>query len=169
MCRFGRRPERVAMRIPFLSDTRDGAASSGGSDIARLQSAALRGRTGLSRGERAFAAAAVALRRGNHADAMRQGREAARLLRDTRSVDLLLEEGFPSPLTRRLGALAGAAAGLAAVPPRISAQDLSRLSIAGILPEEMLDLVLTCAVSGLEEGVRHLADIGSGPAAVPEP
>ncbi|MFT3691378.1 hypothetical protein [Paenirhodobacter sp.] len=134
------------MRIPFPTVT------SPSGDIARLETAALRNRGGLNRGERAFVAVAAALQRGDHAAAQRLGREAARLLRDPRPVDLLIEEGFPSPLTGRLGALAGAAASLSAIPARIGPHDITRLAAAGVTPDEMADLVLVCAANGLGGG-----------------
>lgn len=79
-------------------------------------------------------------------DLARQHAErAASALRDSFAVALLLEEGLPSPLTGRLGALATAAGILASDQPRLGRFERRRLASNGVDADELLDLIATVA------------------------
>ncbi|MBK4215046.1 hypothetical protein JJJ17_03800 [Paracoccus caeni] len=100
---------------------------------------------GLENGERALIALVVARQAGLTELARQYADEAADATHDPFAVTLLLEEGLPSPLTGRLGALATAAGALAQTPPSLGAFELKRLNANGIQPDELLDVVFTVA------------------------
>lgn len=102
-------------------------------------------RGGLPRGERYLAAAAVSRRNGCLFGAALQAGRAAGILRRRREVDLLLEEGVPSPLSGRAGALIEAAAALTATPPAPDRRRIWRLEEERLDSQEVADLILAAA------------------------
>lgn len=103
------------------------------------------GRTGLSRGERAMATAAAARLIGCPTTTADAARVAADSLRRHRDVQVMLEEGIPSPLTGRLGAIVSAAGALTRSPPHLPAREIWRLEEAVLDEEEIVDLILAAA------------------------
>lgn len=103
------------------------------------------GRGGLDRGERALVALAAARRTGSIACAAAQAAATARLLPEGPAIaDLLLEEGLPSPLTGRRGALVAAAGALTASPSRLY-DPVHRAEIDRLDAEEVVDLIFIAA------------------------
>lgn len=102
---------------------------------------------GLTRGERALAAAATARVLGCRYLAAVEARQAADALKRRREVQVLLEEGLPSPLTGRAGAVITAAGGLARSPAILAQQDIRRLEDEKLDDQEIVDLILTTAVA----------------------
>lgn len=105
----------------------------------------LRRRRGLDEGERALVAMVVARQAGALRRAEDYARTAAGLAADPFAIALLLEEGFPSPLTGRIGAIATAAGALSAPEPCFGRAELRRLEAQGIDAEELEDIVATVA------------------------
>jgi hypothetical protein len=103
----------------------------------------------LGLGEQALATAAVARRLGCTHLVAKAGAFAAKTLRNPRSVQVLLEEGLPSPLTGRLGAIVSAAGDLSLSPPVLSPRTLQRLSGEGLGEQDVVDLILTAAMASL--------------------
>lgn len=99
-------------------------------------------RGGLLRGERALAAAAVSRHIGCLLGAGFHGRRAVEGLRRRREVDLLLEEGVPTPLTGRLGAVIEASADLTRSPVRPDKRKIWRLEEEKLDDQEIVDLIL---------------------------
>ena len=104
------------------------------------------GRAGLAPGERALAAAAVARRLGCFAQTAEQAQAAVQGLKRPREVRVLLEEGLPSPLTGRLGAIVSAAGALSAVPPGLTRREIWRLEEERLDDLEIVDLILAAAL-----------------------
>ncbi|RMC35136.1 hypothetical protein [Paracoccus siganidrum] len=100
---------------------------------------------GLDEGERAMVALVVSREAGHMDLARHHARTAAAALRDPFAIALLLEEGLPSPLTGRLGALATAAGALARKHPSLGRFELKRLASNGVDADELVDLVATVA------------------------
>ena len=100
---------------------------------------------GLDEGERALIALVVTREAGRMDLARQHAERAASALRDSFAVALLLEEGLPSPLTGRLGALATAAGILASDQPRLGRFERRRLASNGVDADELLDLIATVA------------------------
>ncbi|RJE82050.1 hypothetical protein [Paracoccus onubensis] len=100
---------------------------------------------GLDEGERALVALVVSREAGHMELARHHALAAAAALRDPFAVALLLEEGLPSPLTGRLGALATAAGALARKQPTLGRFELKRLASNGVDADELVDLVATVA------------------------
>lgn len=100
---------------------------------------------GLDEGERALVALVVSREAGHMELAHHHARMAATALRDPFAIALLLEEGLPSPLTGRLGALATAAGALARKQPSLGRFELKRLVSNGVDADELVDLVATVA------------------------
>lgn len=105
----------------------------------------LRRRRGLDEGERALVAMIAARQAGYIDQAEDFARTAADLAADPFAVALLLEEGFPSPLTGRIGAIATAAGALAAPVSCFGRAELRRLEAQGIDVDELVDIVSTVA------------------------
>lgn len=105
----------------------------------------LRRRRGLDEGERALVAMVVARQAGAIRQAEDHARTAAGLVADPFAIALLLEEGFPSPLTGRIGAIATAAGALSAARPCFGRAELRRLEAQGIDLDELVDIVATVA------------------------
>lgn len=102
---------------------------------------------GLSRGERALAAAAVARSLGCRHLTATEARLAVTALKRDREVQVLLEEGIPCPLTGRLGAVISAAGALARSPAILSAGSLQRLQDDKLDDQEITDLILSAALT----------------------
>lgn len=100
---------------------------------------------GLPRGQRELAATAASRLNGCLFCASVHARFAAHHLKQEREVDLLLEEGLPSPLRGRLGAVAGAAADLTATPPRLDQRQIWKLEEEKLDDQEIVDLILSAA------------------------
>jgi len=100
---------------------------------------------GLPKGERALAAAAVARRLGCFVLTARRAQAAVDALKRPREVQVLLEEGLPSPLTGRLGAIVTAAGALSAVPPGLTRREIWRLEEEKLDDQEIVDLILSAA------------------------
>ncbi|AJE46801.1 hypothetical protein [Celeribacter indicus] len=109
---------------------------------------------GLDAGERALVALVVCREAGRMDLAQDHARTAAEALRDPFAVTLLLEEGLPSPLTGRLGALATAAGALARHQPALGQAELDRLASNGVDADDLLCLVTTVAEAS---GRLHIA------------
>lgn len=103
---------------------------------------------GLPAGERALAAAAVARLLGCPYLAAVEAGHATLALRRPREVRVLIEEGLPSPLTGRLGAVVTAAGALGRSPPLLSGRDIWRLEEERLDDQEIVDLIVTAAVAG---------------------
>lgn len=103
-------------------------------------------RRGLDEGERALVAMVVARQVGAIQQAEDYAHTAAGLAADPFAIALLLEEGFPSPLTGRIGAIATAAGALSATKPCFGRAELRRLEAQGIDVDELVDIVSTVAV-----------------------
>lgn len=97
---------------------------------------------GLAQGERDLAATAVARRIGCFFTAAAHARRAAAGLRRKREVEVLLEEGLPSPLGGRSGGVIAAASALAAIPVRASRQVFWTLEEEKLDDQEITDLIL---------------------------
>jgi alkylhydroperoxidase domain protein len=97
---------------------------------------------GLPRADREFAAAAVSRVNGCIFCASVHARFAIHHYKRDREVTVLLEEGVPSPLTGRAGAVVSAAARLARTPVAFDAEAVQALSQAGLQEDEVVDLIL---------------------------
>lgn len=124
-------------------------SNDGRGEVAALGAAILYRGDGLSRGEKALAALAVSVQNACAADIRHFAQETTRLTKDRRTVDLVLEEGFPSPITGRKGAIVTLAARLAEPFPDLREEDLQRLQLERFDPEETLDLLLASAFAAL--------------------
>lgn len=102
---------------------------------------------GLQRGEWALAAAAVARVLGCRYLTTVEAGHATEALKRKREVQVLLEEGLPSPLTGRLGAIITAAEALARSPAILSRHDILRLDEEKLDDEEVTDLILSAATT----------------------
>lgn len=100
---------------------------------------------GLPRGERELAAAAVSRKNGCILCASVHARFAAQYLKRAREVDLVLEEGLPSPLTGRLGAVVAAAGALTSTPPDLGRRQIWALEEEKLDDQEIVDLILSTA------------------------
>lgn len=97
---------------------------------------------GLAQGEPDLAATAVARRIGCFFTTAAHARRAAAGLRRKREVEVLLEEGLPSPLGGRSGGVIAAASALAAIPVRASRQVFWTLEEEKLDDQEITDLIL---------------------------
>lgn len=113
--------------------------------VVQPRTGVLRRRRGLDEGERALVAMVVARQAGAVPQAKDYAHAAAGLAADPFAIALLLEEGFPSPLTGRIGAIATAAGALSAPRPRFGRAELRRLEAQGIDVDELVDIVSTVA------------------------
>ena len=100
---------------------------------------------GLPRAERELAAAATSRKNGCIFCASVHARFAIHHFKSSRQVSVLLEEGIPSPLTGRLGAVVQAAAELATTPITFSAQTVKALEREKLEVQEIVDLILAAA------------------------
>lgn len=100
---------------------------------------------GLPRAERELAAAAVSRLNGCIFCASVHARFAIHHLKRSDEVTVLLEEGIPSPLRGRIGAVVTAAAALSQTPPAFDAAQSIKLLEAGFDVQEQVDLVLSAA------------------------
>lgn len=100
---------------------------------------------GLPRAERELAAAAVSRLNGCIFCASVHARFAIHHLKSADEVNVLLEEGIPSPLRGRSGAVVTAAAALTQTPPAFTTANASTLLDAGFDVQEQADLVLSAA------------------------
>lgn len=100
---------------------------------------------GLPEGERALISMVICREAGRLDLALHHADRAAHALRDSFAVSLLLEEGLPSPLIGRLGAIATAAGALAGPEGAIGRFELRRLDANGVDAEQLVDLVATVA------------------------
>lgn len=100
---------------------------------------------GLPRAERELAAAAVSRLNGCIFCASVHARFAIHHLKRADEVTVLLEEGLPSPLRGRTGAVVAAAAALSQTPPAFSAANSASLLDSGFDVQEQVDLVLSAA------------------------
>ncbi len=98
---------------------------------------------GLPAGERDLVAAAVSRRLGCFFTTAGHARRATLGLRRRREVEVLLEEGLPSPLTGRLGAGIAAASALASLPLRPHRQLFWKLEEEKLDDQEITDLILS--------------------------
>lgn len=106
----------------------------------------LRRKRGLDEGERAMVAMVVARQTGFYEEAGDYARAAADLVVDPFAIALLLEEGFPSPLTGRIGAIATAAGALSSPVSCLGRAELRRLEAQGVDVDELVDILATVAV-----------------------
>lgn len=146
----------------FSLEQDDWRAHDGGAEIAplvafppdpALAGTARRG-PGLPAGEAALAAAAAARLLGCFHSTASNARDAVDGLRQARQVRVLLEEGLPSPLTGRLGAVIAAAAALTRSPPVLAQRDIWRLEETTLDDHEMLDLVHAAAMTAWTARLR---------------
>jgi alkylhydroperoxidase domain protein len=100
---------------------------------------------GLPRAERELAAAAVSRLNGCIFCASVHARFAIHHLKSADQVNVLLDEGIPSPLRGRTGAVISAAAALTQTPPAFTVDNAATLLDAGFDVQEQLDLVLSAA------------------------
>ena len=100
---------------------------------------------GLPRAERELAAAAVSRFNGCIFCASVHARFAIHHLKRADEVNVLLEEGIPSPLRGRTGAVVASAAALSQTPPAFQAAGAATLLEAGFDVQEQVDLVLSAA------------------------
>lgn len=100
---------------------------------------------GLPEGERALVSMVICREAGRLDLALQYADRAAHALRDPFAVSLLLEEGLPSPLIGRLGAIATAAGALAGPDGAIGRFELRRLDANGVDAEQLVDLVAIVA------------------------
>ena len=100
---------------------------------------------GLPRAERELAAAAVSRFNGCIFCASVHARFAIHHLKRADEVNVLLEEGIPSPLRGRNGAVVASAAALSQTPPAFQAAEAAALLEAGFDVQEQVDLVLSAA------------------------
>lgn len=100
---------------------------------------------GLPRAERELAAAAVSRLNGCIFCAWVHARFAIHPLKRADDVNVLLEEGLPSPRRGRNGAVVAPAAALSQTPPGFSAANAVSLLDSGFDVQEQLDLVLSAA------------------------
>lgn len=100
---------------------------------------------GLPRAEREVAAAAVSRKNGCIFCASVHARFAIHHLKRDREVTVLLEEGLPSPLTGRLGAVVEAAGALTNTPPSFSRDTVSNLATQKLDDQEVVDLILAAS------------------------
>jgi alkylhydroperoxidase domain protein len=100
---------------------------------------------GLPRKERELAAAAVSRVNGCIFCASVHARFAIHHYKGEREVTALLDEGVPSPLTGRTGAVISAAAQLTRTPVAIDADAIQSMSKAGLQEGEVVDLILASA------------------------
>lgn len=100
---------------------------------------------GLPRAEREVAAAAVSRKNGCIFCAFVHARFAIHHLKRDREVTALLEEGIPSPLTGRLGAVVEASAALTNTPPTFSRETVANLAAQKLDDQEVVDLILAAA------------------------
>lgn len=114
-------------------------------NVFQPRSGILRRRRGLDEGERALVAMVAAREAGYPQQAEAYAHEAAELVRDPYAIALLLDEGFPSPVTGRIGAIATAAGALAAPVPSFGRAELRRLKAQGVDLDELVDIVATVA------------------------
>ncbi|MFN3526089.1 MAG: hypothetical protein ACK4YU_08350 [Paracoccus sp. (in: a-proteobacteria)] len=115
-------------------------------DLLRPASGILHRRRGLDEGERALVAMIAAREAGYPQDADRYAQQAAGLARDPYAIALLLEEGFPSPLTGRIGAIATAAGALAATRPSFGRAEMKRLEAQRVDLDDVIDIIATVAL-----------------------
>lgn len=119
--------------------------------------AALTPARGLPEGERALVATSVARRLGNLFAGSHHATLARQQLRRNREIDLILEEGFPSPLTGRLGAIASSVSALSATPPALAPRDIWRLYEERLDDQDVVDLILIAALqNGVQRGEMSL-------------
>jgi alkylhydroperoxidase domain protein len=97
---------------------------------------------GLPRAERELVAATVSRVNGCIFCASVHARFAIHYFKRDREVTALLEEGAPSSLTGRAGAVVSAAARLAQTPVAFDAEAVLALSQTGLLEDEIVDLIL---------------------------
>ena len=100
---------------------------------------------GLPRAERELAAAAVSRFNGCIFCASVHARFAIHHLKRTDEVNVLLEEGIPSPLRERSGAVVASAAALSQTPPDFTTAHAASLFESGFDVQEQVDLVLSAA------------------------
>lgn len=104
---------------------------------------------GLDCGEQALATAAVARNLGCAHLVATAGSFATKSLRRPLTVQVLLEEGLPSPLTGRPGAIISAAGDLSLSPPVLTGRAIERLKSEGLDDQEIVDLILIAAMAGV--------------------
>lgn len=109
---------------------------------------------GLSSGETALAAAAAARLLGCRHSTALAARAAVDGLRQRRQVQVLLEEGIPSPVTGRLGAIISAAGALTRSPPHLSPRDIWWLEETTLDDHEMVDLIHAIALTAWNARLR---------------
>lgn len=102
-------------------------------------------RGGLPRAERELAATAVSRLNGCIFCASVHARFASHHLKSAEAVNLLLQDGIPTALPGRLGAVATAAAVLSQTPPAFGAAEATALQEAGLDTQAQVDLVLASA------------------------
>ena len=100
---------------------------------------------GLPRAERELAAAAVSRFNGCIFCASVHARFAIHHLKRADEVNVLLEEGIPSPLRGRVGAVVASAAALSQTPPDFTTAHAASLFESGFDVQEQVDLVLSAA------------------------
>lgn len=100
---------------------------------------------GLPRAERELAAAATSRINGCIFCASVHARFAIQHYKHDREVMVLLEEGVPSPLTGRAGAVVEGAARLTRTPSAFDAGAVRHLAVAGLQEDEVVDLILSAA------------------------
>ncbi len=100
---------------------------------------------GLPRTERELAAAAVSRLKGCIFCASVHARFAIDHLKRANEVNVLLEEGIPSPLRGRNGAVVTAAAALSRTPPGFSAAHAANLLDSGFDVQKQVDLALSAS------------------------
>lgn len=130
-----------------MKDTVTYSTPDGRATLAALENAIVKKNAGLNRGEKAIVSLAVRVKYGAPVDTIRK--DAERLTRDLRGVTLLVEEGFPSPLVGRIGAIATAAADLSDHVPRLKHRTANRLNDSPLDEDQQLDLLLLIALENM--------------------
>lgn len=108
---------------------------------------------GLVQGEWSLAAAAAARHIGCAHLTATEAAAAAEGLKRRREVQVLLEEGIPSPLTGRLGAIITAAGALTRSPPVLTRAEIWRLEEEKLDDQEIVDLILAAALASQAAGL----------------
>lgn len=127
-----------------MKDTVSRIRNDGRATISMLENAIGKKGSGLSRSEKAFVSLAVRVKCGAPVHDSRQ--QIERLTRDPRGVALLIEEGFPSPLTGRAGAIATAAADLSGRTAQLNYPTAMRLQSEALDDDQRLDFILLVAL-----------------------
>ncbi len=122
---------------------------------------------GLPRGERALAATAAARRTGCFTATAAHARQAVQHLRREREIGVLLEDGLPSPLGGRLGAVIAAASALTGTPSRLTRREIWALDEEKLDDQEILDVMLAAAFAVWESGLNLSLGEPAPPAGAP--